>query len=445
MKKMISILLASLLLSSCITVSAYYDTASGKLTELSNKTNPATYSYTASENEIVCFGGNVWTDAILHIEAYSDSKFEKKITEDCTTVPDGNWASALTPHIYVKLDADETVYIKAYADNPGDKTIDLDNVTIVVGVNKCIDLSNAEIELPTSINEYGWKIFKDAFVVKVNGETIGPGDYEIICDGKNVEGKHLNAGKQTITISGIWSGLGSKDAEIEVGEINTAKSNDKLSVVPMLTNLYTENSIMTLNLTNLQRSTDNSKKYREKQIVVNVSKGDLKSSTVKLSKDSYLYDGKAHFPSVILENTIDGVLKENEDYKITYSGESKNVGKYSVTITGTGNYQGEITKYYSILPNATGDKSESFYGDNDKGSAESSTTTESSNITEPSNTAETSTTAKSENMIVDDDKNVSKGNNKSHSFFLIIVITAIVLAALTILTGIYIYRKRKRK
>lgn len=195
-----------------ITYSNTYD----KLIKLTDKNNPITYSYTASEEKTICVLGNVWESAILHIEAYSDLNFNNLITEDYTVVPDGDWAAASTPHIYLNLEAEETVYIKAYADNPRDPTLDLNNVTIVLGSDDCIDLTDAEVIPPTDIKEYGWKIFKDAFKVKVNGKYVSPGDFEIVYNGENIEGEYLSPGKHTITIRGIWSAIGSKDVEVEV-------------------------------------------------------------------------------------------------------------------------------------------------------------------------------------------------------------------------------------
>lgn len=198
--------------SETITHSISYD----KLIKISNFNNLAIYSYTASTNKTITVVGNVWEQAILHIEAYSDLDFLNLITETHTVVPNGDWAAAPTPRIFLNIKAEETVYIKAYADNPRLPTLDLNNVTIVLGADDCVDLTNAKIILPTNINEYGWEIFKDAFNVIINNKSVSPGNFEIVYNGTNIEGKYLNPGKHIITVRGINQGIGSKDIEIEV-------------------------------------------------------------------------------------------------------------------------------------------------------------------------------------------------------------------------------------
>lgn len=73
---------------------------------------------------------------------------------------------------------------------------------------------------------------------------------------------------------------------------------------------------------------------------------DISGKTIKLSKDSYKYDGKAKKPTV----TIDGLTQE-KDYTVEYSNNVK-AGKATVTITGTGVYTGTITKEFVITTEA---------------------------------------------------------------------------------------------
>ena len=72
--------------------------------------------------------------------------------------------------------------------------------------------------------------------------------------------------------------------------------------------------------------------------------------TVKLSKTSYTYNGKEQKPSVTVKDTKGNTLKKNTDYKITYSEDSKNPGKYTVTIKFKGNYTGTKKLTYTIKP-----------------------------------------------------------------------------------------------
>lgn len=73
---------------------------------------------------------------------------------------------------------------------------------------------------------------------------------------------------------------------------------------------------------------------------------DLSQCTIKLSKSSYAYDGKAKKPAVTVK---DGktVLKEGTDYTATYSN-NINAGTAKVTVAGKGNYKGTVIKNFTI-------------------------------------------------------------------------------------------------
>ena len=74
----------------------------------------------------------------------------------------------------------------------------------------------------------------------------------------------------------------------------------------------------------------------------------------KLSSTSYTYNGSAKKPSVTLKVKVNGSTKtlsksSSSGYTVKYSNNTK-IGKATVTITGTGNYTGTITKTFKILP-----------------------------------------------------------------------------------------------
>ena len=76
--------------------------------------------------------------------------------------------------------------------------------------------------------------------------------------------------------------------------------------------------------------------------------------TVKLSKNTFTYNGKAQKPSVIVKDSKGNTLKLNKDYTVTYSdANSKALGKYTVTIKFKGNYTGTKTIGYHIDPKGT--------------------------------------------------------------------------------------------
>ena len=73
---------------------------------------------------------------------------------------------------------------------------------------------------------------------------------------------------------------------------------------------------------------------------------EISNMKVALSETSYTYDGKVKTPSVRVQD--DGyLLQAGADYNVTYSN-NRNVGKATVTITGTGNYTGSISVNFEI-------------------------------------------------------------------------------------------------
>lgn len=81
-------------------------------------------------------------------------------------------------------------------------------------------------------------------------------------------------------------------------------------------------------------------------------KTSISGAKIKLSKYSYVYNGKVRKPSV---KTIGGkYLKKGSDYTVKYSVSSpKNVGRYTVTVTGIGKYKGTAKSSFRILPKGT--------------------------------------------------------------------------------------------
>lgn len=74
--------------------------------------------------------------------------------------------------------------------------------------------------------------------------------------------------------------------------------------------------------------------------------------TVTLSDSTYIYNGKVRKPTVTVRAGTEKLTK-GEDYTVTYSKGCKNVGKYTVTVKGTGDYKGTLKKTYTIIPKTT--------------------------------------------------------------------------------------------
>ena len=67
--------------------------------------------------------------------------------------------------------------------------------------------------------------------------------------------------------------------------------------------------------------------------------------------ENSIYDGNEHINGLtVTDSKLNTTLVENTDYSLTYSGDLINVGTVTITIKGVGNYTGEFTKTYQILP-----------------------------------------------------------------------------------------------
>lgn len=88
--------------------------------------------------------------------------------------------------------------------------------------------------------------------------------------------------------------------------------------------------------------------------------GNIKQNTliyainnIGLSKTSYVYNGKVQMPSVIVKDTSGRNLVKDTDYTISYTGNQKDVGIHTITIKFIGNYEGIVTKEFTIYPKPT--------------------------------------------------------------------------------------------
>lgn len=88
--------------------------------------------------------------------------------------------------------------------------------------------------------------------------------------------------------------------------------------------------------------------------------GDVKIAriaSIKLSKTTYAYDGKAKKPTVVVKDSTGKVLTAKKDYTVSYDSGRKKVGTYYVSITFKGNYSGrKVLKFRVALSKPTGIK-----------------------------------------------------------------------------------------
>ena len=82
------------------------------------------------------------------------------------------------------------------------------------------------------------------------------------------------------------------------------------------------------------------------------SKTSLQSTQIKLSADKFVYNKKAQHPKVTITNS-GKKLKENRDYTVRFPSGCKNIGSYTITISGKGKYTGKVKCKFQIIPQPT--------------------------------------------------------------------------------------------
>ena len=82
-----------------------------------------------------------------------------------------------------------------------------------------------------------------------------------------------------------------------------------------------------------------------------INPDDEKNGITVTEPENSIYDGNEHINGLtVTDSKLNTTLVENTDYTLTYSGDLINVGTVTITIKGIGNYTGEFTKTYQILP-----------------------------------------------------------------------------------------------
>ena len=82
-----------------------------------------------------------------------------------------------------------------------------------------------------------------------------------------------------------------------------------------------------------------------------INPDDEKNGITVTNPENSIYDGNEHINGLtVTDAKLNTTLVENTDYTLTYSGDLINVGTVTITIKGIGNYTGEFTKTYQILP-----------------------------------------------------------------------------------------------
>ena len=81
---------------------------------------------------------------------------------------------------------------------------------------------------------------------------------------------------------------------------------------------------------------------------VSSTKTIAKISSVTLSNENYIYDGKNKTPKVTVKDADGKTLVKNTDYKLSVASKRSGIGRYTVKVTFIGNYSGTKSVYFYI-------------------------------------------------------------------------------------------------
>ena len=89
--------------------------------------------------------------------------------------------------------------------------------------------------------------------------------------------------------------------------------------------------------------------------IVDTSKEALSAARITLSWASKPYNAAVQKPTVTVKNAAGTTLTLNRSYTLTWSAESKLPNTYKVTVSGMGNYRGDVEKSYTITKQTLAD------------------------------------------------------------------------------------------
>ena len=265
-------------------------------------------------------------------------------------------------------------------DNCNKATTTLD-ITVATPQKESIENAEITLEGGDSYTYTGSQITPAILIVTLNGKTLNSGtDYTDISYGNNTNVSE--GGTVSITGIGEYTGTASKTFniekatptlkvkadgdEIENGTLSLVKGGSKsLSIdgAPEGSDIEYEfdDSVVSIDnhgvitgvgkgsatITATSQSSDN---YNEGTVsfTVTVFLPVITGDMVTLSSSSLEYNGENQSPEVTVRFDENTTLAPEADYGLTFSEDIKNVGEKTVTVTGKGEYDGTVTKNYSI-------------------------------------------------------------------------------------------------
>ncbi len=231
------------------------------------------------------------------------------------------------------------------------------------------DLTDADVAVAQGSYTYDGSGQTPDVTVTVNGKVLTVRTDYIVAYSNNV-----NAGEATVTVTGTGNYTGEATATftIEQADISDASVTFVPDSYTYDGSAKTPAATVTVNGTELTAGTDYTIVYSsnvnagEATVTVTgtgnytgeatadftIDPADLSDAAVSVS--DAVYSGEALSPEVTVTLADGTVLKEDEDYTVTYS-DNIDVGTGTVTITGIGNYTGTVTGTFEIRQEITED------------------------------------------------------------------------------------------
>ena len=241
-----------------------------------------------------------------------------------------------------------------------------DNAVIFVVGSAQKDLSGAQITFGDTT--YNGATKSVIATVSCNGKTLVEGRDYLVTDGFEITG----VGTYTLTITGTGTYTGTASAAYTVTcqhnyteritkQPTCAESGEKTLIcsicgaveetieIPKTAHTYQDKKVTK------RATTSKNGTFTAVCSVCGAEQTETiyAAKTIKLSKTAMTYNGKNQKPSVEIVDANGNKLESGTDYKVTYPKKTKNVGKYTLTITLQGSYTGTVKKTFTIQPKNT--------------------------------------------------------------------------------------------
>lgn len=186
--------------------------------------------------------------------------------------------------------------------------------------------------------------------------TITPADLDdAVCRFVDANGSEVSTSDYSVGYSPEAAGVRPEVVvKIQQGDKLVELPQEDYTLVYSVDNVTKGASITGTQTITISPAAGNSNLSRTKELTYHITRCSLTSDriTVTMAKENFAYTGaKIDLPKMTLtyhgENG-DYVLEEGTDYTVSCAAEPKEIGSYSIEITGQGNYSGVITRSFWI-------------------------------------------------------------------------------------------------